>query len=59
MKQRDALSSMTRPKFDKLRKTEASPVRVGERAIGKPEAQRLFQPHVDRVNFSLSAPISD
>jgi integrase len=36
-----------------------SPVRVGEKTIGKREAQRLLQPHVDRVNFSLSSPISE
>jgi integrase len=32
-----------------------TPAKSGEKAIGKREAQRLLQPHVDRVNFSLSA----
>jgi integrase-like protein len=32
---------------------------VGEKAIGKREAQRLLQPHLDRVNFALSSPISE
>ncbi len=36
-----------------------SPVKVGERTVGKREAQRLLQPHVDRVNFSLSTPSSE
>jgi integrase len=36
-----------------------SPVKIGERTIGKREAQRLLQPHVDRVNFSLSSPNSE
>jgi integrase len=36
-----------------------SPVKIGEKAIGKREAQRLLQPHVDRVNFSLSSPNSE
>lgn len=31
-----------------------TPVKNGEKIIGKREAQRLLQPHVDRVNFSLS-----
>jgi integrase len=31
-----------------------TPVKSGEKIIGKREAQRLLQPHVDRVNFSLS-----
>jgi len=36
-----------------------SPVKIGEKTIGKREAQRLLQPHVDRVNFSLSSPNSE
>jgi integrase len=35
------------------------PVKIGERTTGKREAQRLLQPHVDRVNFSLSSPNSE
>lgn len=31
-----------------------TPAKSGEKIIGKREAQRLLQPHVDRVNFSLS-----
>lgn len=31
-----------------------TPVKSGEKITGKREAQRLMQPHVDRVNFSLS-----
>ena len=31
-----------------------TPVKNGEKIIGKREAQRLLQPHVDRVNFSLA-----
>jgi len=31
-----------------------TPARSREKVIGKREAQRLLQPHVDRVNFSLS-----
>ncbi len=33
-----------------------SPVRDGDRAIGKREAQRKLQPHLDRVNASISSP---
>ena len=33
-----------------------SPVKNGEKVIGKREAQRILQPHVDRVNFALSKP---
>jgi integrase len=35
------------------------PVRNGEKVTGKREAQRLLQPHVDRVNFALSKPDSE
>jgi integrase len=31
-------------------------VKIGERLIGKREAQRLLQPYLDRVNSSLAAP---
>ncbi len=33
-----------------------SPVRVDDKTIGKREAQRLLQPHLDRVNVALAAP---
>lgn len=36
-----------------------TPVKSGEKIIGKREAQRLLQPHVDRVNFSLSVAKSE
>jgi hypothetical protein len=32
------------------------PAKIGERATGKREAQRLLQPHLDRVNLSISSP---
>jgi integrase len=32
------------------------PAKIGERATGKREAQRLLQPHLDRVNLSNSSP---
>jgi integrase len=35
------------------------PVKSGERTVGKREAQRLLQPHVDRVNTALSSSVSE
>jgi integrase len=36
-----------------------SPARIGEKTIGKREAQRLLQPYVDRVNVALAAPVRE
>ena len=36
-----------------------SPVRDGDKTIGKREAQRLLQPYVDRVNMALAAPVRE
>jgi integrase len=35
-----------------------SPVKIGEKATGKREAQRLLQPFVDRANLALSSPVN-
>ena len=39
--------------------TVLSPIKHGEKIVGKREAQRLLRPHLDRVNFALGTPVNE